>query len=245
MLKQTLIFSFLCLFSAFIYAQTSPKIIAKGKNKGKIEVSSTSGNPNLYLQTGNMIIIDIPSLSDKSKLNCTINGGKMNQSSEDKTKFLVVPTKSPVTITVNNGTNQMGEIVYEVVEPPKPTLEWYINGVKIKNLHKVVKTDKLTVRVVPQKDFSEKYPNDAKYSLGGVDVWIVCDSIPKRVGGADLSKKNAVIPFEVPIPTGFFEKTGDCQVMVKIKDVNRRTFEGDAILDKRFTEEEKTFYLTK
>lgn len=245
MQKQTLIFSFLCLFVYFTYAQTSPEIIAKGKNKGKITVSTSTGDLNLFLETANMMRIDISGLTDKSNFNCSAKNAVIKQSSDDKAKFLVVPAKSPVTITVKNGKTKLGKIVYQVVEPPKPTLEWYLNGVKVENLHKAKKTDRLSVKVVPEKNFREKHPNDAKYAFSEMDIWLVEKGKNVRVGGADLHNKDAVFGLEVPIPTGFFDTAENEKVMVKVKSINRKTFDGNTIEDTRFTEEEKTFYLTK
>jgi len=201
----------------------------------------------LYRECGNMVNIDVPALGDLYNPVCTVSSGTIKQSSDSKKKFLIVPTGNSCVVSVSSNTNgsvmKIGDVPYKVIEPPKPSIMVKVNGVAYSSQMGVNKGSKMQLSIQPDNEFKSALPNDAKYAFDEVNIFKQSGlGPPSRVGGASLMGRDGVAGIEVPIPTEAFATPG-AKVYVEFKDVYRKNFQGQSIVDKRFTPYEKTIVL--
>lgn len=213
--------------------------------KERIAISQRTENPFLYLNTGEMLTLKVSGLDEQADLYCEPENGVIKQSSTDKTKFLFVPRSNICKVTIypinNNHRQRIGIILKEAIEPPKPSIVFYIDGKKAELPLKVAKGERLLVKAIPDSTFKMNYPNDAKYSFGDIDIFLGTDLLMKRVGGADLRNKSAGIDIPIPPSDLFGDIQGTKKVNIRISDVYRKNFQGLSFVDDRFTKEEKSF----
>lgn len=218
--------------------------------KPEIVVTSASVQ-NLYRQCGNMVNIDVPALGDLYNPVCTASDADIKQSSDSKKKFLIVPRGNKCIVGVsslmNGQTMKIGDVVYNVIEPPKPSIEILINGQRANSSTQVAKGSRVTLKVVPDPEFKAALPQDARYELTAVEVFKQCGlQPPTRAGGTSLSGRDATAGLDFPIPGEAFQCASGSKIFFEVKDVARKNFQGKVLPDGRFTLYEKSIsVLTK
>lgn len=228
-------------------------VTATGKfivRKPEIVVTSASVQ-TLYRQCGNMINIDVPALGDLYNPVCTASDADIQQSKDSKKKFLIVPRGNKCVVSVSSLTNgqtmKIGDVTYNVIDPPKPSIELMINGQRASSSTQVSRGSQVNIKIVPDPEFKNLLPNDAKYEVTRVDAFVQCGLTPPRnVGGADLGGRDAAEGLKFPVPGDAFQCQSGSKLFFEVKDILRKNFQGKKITDNRFTLYEKAItVLTK
>ena len=215
----------------------------KGKftvRKPEISIKSAAVQ-NLYRECGNAVEIDVPALGDLYNPVVTATNCEVLPSKENKKKFMLMPGggKSAV-ITVNNSLNgsvmKVGDVTYNVVDPPRPSVVVKINGQPSNGQTGIGKGSKVSVFIVPDPEFRNLLPADANfYAAGKIDVYAALSiGAPARVGGKDLSGQNAVNGIDVGVPPQATGSPGT-KVFFELDAVYRKNFRGKMVKDPRFS----------
>lgn len=194
----------------------------------------------LYRMCGNMVNIDVPALGDLYNPVCTATQAEMKQSGESKKKWLIVPSGKTCVVSVSSNTNgqtiKIGDVNYNVIEPPKPSIELTSAGQRLTSASQLGKGSRVTIKVVPDPEFKVALPQDARYEVSAIEIFRKCGLLPpQRAGGAALAGRDAVAGIDVPVPTDAFACPSGSQIFFELKSINRKNFRGQLVEDKRFT----------
>lgn len=212
----------------------------------KPEVVITSASvQNLYRNCGNAINIAVPALGDyyNPKVGIT-GGGVVNQSQESKQKFLIVPTGRKAILNVSSLTNgqtvKIDDVAYNVIEPPKPSIEMKVNGKLYNGTSPIPPTSRIQVAIKADPEFKAALPRDARYSVDQIEVLAALSlGPPTRVesarGSSDMEKGVAV-----RLGTRVRQAGRGTKVFVRIDKIYRINYKGKKIEDKRISELERT-----
>lgn len=216
--------------------------------KPEIVVTSASVQ-NLYRLCGNMVNIDVPALGDLYNPVCTASDAEIKQSGESKKKFLIVPRGNKCIVGVsslmNGQTMKIGDVVYNVIDPPKPSIEILINGQRASSSTQVAKGSRVTLKVVPDPEFKAALPQDARYEITAVAVYKQCGlNPPSKAGGTKLSGRDAAAGLDFPIPQEAFQCSSGSKIFFEVEDVARKNFQSKIVVDPRFTLYEKSISVT-
>jgi gliding motility-associated protein GldM len=212
----------------------------------KPEVVITSASvQNLYRNCGNAINVDVPALGDYYNPKIGVSGGgSVTQSQESKKKFLVVPTGRRAVLNVSSLTNgqtvKIDDVAYNVIEPPKPTIEMRINGKLYNGTSPIPATSRIQVSVKADPEFKAALPRDARYSVDQIEVLAALSlGPPTRVESArGSSNMEAGVP--VRLGTRVRQAGRGTKVFVRIDKIYRVNYKGQKIEDKRISELERT-----
>lgn len=212
----------------------------------KPEVVITSASvQNLYRNCGNAINIDVPALGEfyNPKIGIT-GGGSVNQSQESKKKFLVVPTGRRAILNVSSLTNgqtvKIDDVAYNVIEPPKPSIEMVINGKKYNGTAPIPATSRIQVYVKADPEFKAALPRDARYAVDQIEVLAALSlGPPTRVESARGSS-NMEDGVPVRLGTRVRQAGRGTKVFVRIDKIYRVNYKGQKIEDQRISELERT-----
>lgn len=180
------------------------------------------------------------------------------------TKHVIGMTNISVGAYINAQNIHVANMVYQVVEPPKPEICVGINK-NLANCEKIVrKGDVVHLKINPDKVFQEFSPLDAKYKIINISVsveglsgeslaeWALWEELPSNTKWQKGKSKNRIFWAEsetnkslnIPIPAAIFEKDAPkCKIIIKMGFIERINFEGEHLNDTRFTEAEKVIYL--
>ncbi len=217
----------------------------------KPEIVVTSATiQNLYRECGNMINIDVPALGDLYNPSVTASEAEITQSKDSKKKWLIVPRGKKCVVGVSSITNgqtmKIGDVIYNVIDPPKPSIEIYVNGQRASAQMQVAKGSRVKLKIVPDPEFKTLLPMDARYEVTQVDVFKQCGlGPPQKAGGASLAGRDATGEgLDFPIPGEAFQCPSGSKIFFEVKDVVRKNFQGKKVTDERFTLYEKNIAVT-
>ncbi len=177
--------------------------------------------PPLYLGCANKLSIQSPALGALWSPSITADGGSVINSGE-KGKVTVVPSAASVALRVSNGGNLLGINTFRVNRVPKPTLEYYIGGVKIGDPRGVPITSARSVRVVavPDESFKNYSPDDANFRVTSITVSLARGTrrvtSPVTLGSAGGSVSSLAAEAQ----------PGD-RYVIQVEGVQRRNFRGE------------------
>jgi hypothetical protein len=179
-------------------------------------------------------------------------------------KHVVGTANISVGAYINAQNIHIGNLIYRVVEPPKPEICLGINK-QLANCEKIVRKDDVVhLKTNPDMDFYEFSPTDAKYKILNIAVsveglsgeslaeWDLWKELPSNTKWQKTKSKNKIFLAEnetnkslnIPIPAAIFEKDAPkCRISIKMGFIERINFEGQHLNDARFTEAEKVIYL--
>jgi len=107
-----------------------------------------------------------------------VNGGDLITTNK-KGFITIIPTSKKVIITVRNNGSYIGDESFRVKPVPKPTLKVYHNHQEL-DLKKGGKVPrKLRLKAIPDADFAEFLPNDARYKVTEWEIILVRNGIPR------------------------------------------------------------------
>jgi gliding motility-associated protein GldM len=117
----------------------------------------------LLLDCANNLNIDVPSLGAAYQPAFTTTGGRSINGAQ-KGQLTVVPTSAEVTISVTSAGNYIGDKVYSVEAPPRPSFQVKVDG-KAYDAQKGISAAPRSFRLelIPDANFKRKYPDDARY----------------------------------------------------------------------------------
>ncbi len=211
-------------------------------------VVSSAAVQNLYRGCANLINIHVPDLCSDYHPVCTATDADIQQSTEHTRKFMIVPKGNKCVVSVSNNIGEkvepLGEIAFNVLEPPKPTIEILLNGQKITSTTQAGKGSYITIRIVPNSTFAAAMAQDAKYEIGKVKVVRQSCFAFATTGEFDSKLFNASAEVRIPIPAETFQTSSGTRFYIEISDIYRINFKGEKRADTRFTLYEKTISVT-
>ncbi len=212
----------------------------------KPEVVITSASvQNLYRNCGNAINIDVPALGDYYNPKIGISGGgDVTQSQESKKKFLVVPTGRQAILNVASLTNgqtvKIDDVKYNVIEPPKPSIQMVVNGRLYNGTSPIPATSRIQVYVKADPEFRAALPRDARYSVDQIEVLAGLSLGPPTRVEAARGSSNMEEGVPVSLGTRVRQASRGTKVYVRIDKVYRINYKGQKIEDQRISELERT-----
>lgn len=182
-------------------------------------IKITTGNrPQLYLNCGNLVNIEVPSLGTNYNPNFLGKGATIVKGAKSS-QVTIIPKEMKVDVTVmNNGAN-LGTETFDVKRIPRPHVSKKDqNGRDIdpKNGVKISTVTSLRVSVEPEEGFKENVPKDAVYRIRTMEVNL------KR-GANSVATKN--VTSEIIDLTDWKSQLRPGDIIVcSIKKVVRKTF---------------------
>lgn len=181
----------------------------------------TTGNaPTLYMNCGNFVNIEVPSLG--TDYNPSFSGQGAAIIKGDKPgKVTIIPTQRKINVSVSNSGTALGGVAFDVNPIPLPRYIIRDNGGKEVDKKAGVKGSALTgLRVVPEPDenFKNAVPKDAVYRIRSMEV------IHAR-GASPVNRMNATNEVLDLGPWRAQFRPGD-RIVIEIKTVTRRTYQG-------------------
>jgi gliding motility-associated protein GldM len=179
----------------------------------------TTGNrPQLYLNCGNLVNIEVPSLGTNYNPNFIAKGAQVVKGSKSS-QVTIIPNSMKVDVTVMNSGANLGTETFDVKRVPRPHVSKKDqNGRDIdpKNGIKIAGLAQIRVSVDPDESFKENVPKDAIYRIRNMEVslrrgqnYVATKTVSSEI--VDLSDwKNTMRP-------------GD-MLVCNIKTVIRKTF---------------------
>lgn len=202
----------------------------------------------LYRKCANEIYIGVPDLGDAYNPIFKASKAGISPSGQSKGKLRVFPYGKKITISVQQvggkGSFDLGEVTYQVIDPPKPTIEMTVNGRIYNGISVVSKTSQIGVRLIPDPDFKRTMPQDAKYGINIIEVLAQLSlGPPTKVN--TLKGSNDVVNKPINFELGnkiLLAKPGT-QVYIRLVDIYRVNAKGQKITEKKFSSTEKTLGL--
>jgi gliding motility-associated protein GldM len=182
----------------------------------------TTGNaPTLYMNCGNFVNIEVPSLG--TDYNPSFNGQGATIIKGDRPgKVTIIPKQRKITVSVSNGGTPIGNQAFDVNPIPLPRYIIRDNAGKEVDKKLGVRGSSLTgLRVVPEPDanFKNAVPKDAVYRIRSMEV------IHAR-GASPINRMNATNEVLDLGPWRAQFKPGD-RIVIEIKTVTRKTYQGE------------------
>ena len=184
-------------------------------------IKVTTGNaPTLYMNCGNSVNIEVPSLGTAYNPSFSVNGATVIKGDEPG-KVTIIPTQRKITVNVSNAGTNLGSVNFDVKPIPLPRYIIRDNAGKEVDKKVGVRGSSLTgLRVVPEPDetFKEMVPKDAVYRIRSMEVIHARGTSPvNRINATnevlDLAAWRAQL------------RPGD-RIVIEIKTVTRRNYQG-------------------
>ncbi|MDZ4715568.1 MAG: gliding motility protein GldM [Cytophagales bacterium] len=188
----------------------------------KPTIRITNGNaPSLYMNCGNFINIEVPTLGTSYNPSFTIKGGIIEKGDKPG-RVTIIPSERKVSVTVSNGGALIGTEPFDVKPVPKPSYVAKENSGKeidMKNGVRGAGLRGLRINAEAEENFKAEVPKDANYRIRNMEVILArgtarVDQFTTNSESLDLTKwSNQFRP-------------GD-RIIVDIKTVTRGTFRGE------------------
>ena len=185
-------------------------------------IKITTGNaPTLYMNCGNTVNIEVPSLG--TAYNPSFNGGGAAEviKGAKAGQVTIIPKQRKVTIQVSSGGTGIGPANFDVKNVPEPKYIAYIGStpVDLRNGIRANQLGNLMFKAEPEANFKEEVPKDARYRIKKAEVILGRGT----AGVQRLSASN-----ENPDLRSWISQArpGD-RIVIDIKDVSRRTFKDE------------------
>lgn len=212
-------------FEAEIRLGDSPDQIYKQKIDFivvKPVIRVTTGNrPTLYLNCGNSVNFEVPSLG--TDFNPTFSAKGAEVAKGDKPgKVTIIPKDRKVSVSLSNGGASLGSEDFDVKPIPRPRFVARDNqgkDIDLKNGIKGGSTTGLRISADADENFKNEVPRDAVYRIRGMEVSLVRGT--QRVASANPTSEIVDLsPWRAQM------RPGDL-IVVDIKNATRRTFQGE------------------
>jgi gliding motility-associated protein GldM len=185
-------------------------------------IKVTTGNaPTLYMNCGNNVNIEVPALGTNYNPSFSPNGAEVIKGTKPG-QVTIIPKQRKVTVGVNNGGVNLGNVQFDVKPIPRPRFVAKDNSGKDVDMKLGLKGTSLTgMRIVAEaeENFKQEVPKDAVYRIRVMEV------IHAR-GTAPIHRMNASNEVLDLATWRSSFKPGD-QIVVEIKTVTRRTYKGE------------------
>ena len=175
----------------------------------------------LYLKCANSLNINVPSLGAAYNPSFRTRGGKSIRGSQ-KGQVTVVPNSGQVTIDVSSSGIAIGSKTFGVKPVPRPELNVQVDGRNYDAARGLRAAPRqLRLQLIPEKEFAEKYPQDARYIVSKGKIILAAGEQLKRT-----------IPINSPtlnVNVGTLRqlaRSGD-RIVVSIDEITRVNFEDE------------------
>lgn len=202
----------------------------------------------LYRQCGNVVNIDVPELGAQYQPVIEASNATVRQANDNRKKFMIIPTGRNTTLTVSSRSNgrllQIDQLPYRVVDPPKPQVELRVNNRPYPGAGDVPKNARFGLRLIPDGEFAQNLPRDARYGAKKVEVLLKDGLQPARpvktivLDGQDLTQLKGL-----PMPREVFNARPGARLYIRVQGIYRVNYQGQRVPDNRFSEWERTFSL--
>lgn len=204
----------------------------------------------LYAECGNDLNIDVPALGELYDPRVGADNAQVIQSKQSKKKFRVVPRGGARTCRLNVQTYTAGQLVdlgyldYKVIPPPRPSLRVLVNNELYNGVSPVPRTATVRIQIVPDRDFAQSLPEDARYVIDHPEIKVVKGLAGAQVIGTLPNSKVATSPAVTVDLTDYSRGLQPGNVLyVQFKDVFRVNFQNKQVKE-NFTITELTIPIT-
>ncbi|MBA4146332.1 MAG: gliding motility protein GldM [Azospira oryzae] len=197
------------------YKQTIEYFVAKPI------IRVTTGNaPTLYLNCGNFVNIEVPSLGTSYNPSFSGKGAEIIKGSKAG-QVTIVPKERKVSVTVSNSGAVLGTENFDVKPIPRPHVtkkDQSGKEVDPKSGAKISQLTQLRISVEPDDNFKNEVPKDAGYRVRSMEVLL-------RRGTAFVATQNTTSELVDVNAWKSQMKPGDV-IVCHIRGVTRKTFQG-------------------
>lgn len=183
-------------------------------------IKVTTGNaPTLYLNCGNNVNIEVPSLGTNYNPTFSAGNGATIIKGDKPGKVTIIPKQRKVSVGVTNGGVRIGDANFDVKNVPAPRFVAYIGNTEV-DLRNGIRSNQIaSLRFVaePEDNFKQEVPKDARYRIKRAEVIL-------GRGTSAAQRMNATN--ENPDLRSWVNQArpGD-RIIIDIKDVVRRTYQ--------------------
>lgn len=220
-----------------IIIQSPPKIMQSPRVVGS-RILFTHCRNTLHLDTLEGFS-DIKIMTDKSRLSIFKSKSQPNY-------WDAIP-KTTGTHTINYIVT-LDSILYKwsetlrVIDPPKPTIELFINGKKTHGSSPIPKNSRIAIKIIPDPNFAAIMPKEANYSIRTIDVLAQLSlGPPTKINSVSVQGKSNI---NVVLGTRVRQMRPGTKVLLRMNDIYRKNDMRKLVPDKRFSEVEKTISFT-
>jgi gliding motility-associated protein GldM len=179
-------------------------------------IKVTTGNvPTLYMNCGNFVNIEVPSLGTNYNPSFSAGSGATIVKGAKAGQVTIIPKQRRIQVGVTNGGTPIGNVEFAVKNIPEPRYVAYIGNTPV-DLRTGIRVNQLgQLRIVPEADpnFKEEVPKDARYRIKRMEI-ILGRGTTGVQRGTEVEQLRGWISAARP---------GD-KLIFDIKDVARRTF---------------------
>jgi len=212
-------------FEAEIRLGDSPDQIYKQRIEyfvAKPVIRVTTGNrPTLYLNCGNSVSFEVPSLGTSFNPSFTARGADVIKGDKPG-KVTIVPKERKVAVTLSNSGATLGTEDFDVKPIPRPKYVARDNqgkDIDLKNGIRATAATGLRISADADENFKNEVPQDAVYRIRNMEVSLVRGT--QRVASVNpTSELVDLAPWRAQM------RPGD-RIVVDIKNATRRTFQGE------------------
>ena len=170
---------------------------------------------SLYLNCGNKLNVQVPELGANYDPQFNVSGGDVIKSAQ-KGQITIVPSKAKVDMVVNNNGYFIGKESFKVRRIPKPTIKVFSGNRELDLRNGGSAPRRLNLRVIPDPDFAEFSPQDARYRVTKWEFIIARGSRP-------VERQTFDDP-DVDIGRYLSSAQPGDRIVIDIKEVKRRNF---------------------
>lgn len=185
-------------------------------------IKVTTGNaPTLYMNCGNTVNIEVPSLGTSYNPSFGAGGAAEIIKGAKAGQVTIIPKQRKITVNVSNGGTPIGDTKFDVKNVPDPRYIAYVGNTPV-DLRSGIRANQLgnlRFAAEPEDNFKEEVPKDARYRVKRAEIIL-------GRGTAGVQRLNATN--ENPDLRSWVSQArpGD-RIVIDIKDVSRRTFKDE------------------
>jgi len=144
-------------------------------------IKVTTGNaPTLYMNCGNTVNIEVPTLGTNYNPNFSAQGAEIRKGDKPG-KVTIIPSQRKISVAVSNGGTAIGTQPFDVKNIPEPRFVAYVGNQAV-DLRKGIKANDLrSLRIViePDENFKEEVPKDARYTIKNMEITMGSGAVAK------------------------------------------------------------------
>lgn len=116
---------------------------------------------------------------------------------------------------------------YSILTPPKPTIEFSINGKMTNSLTAPIpKNSRIEVKLKPDAVFKDLYPEDARYYISSIDVYAQLSlGAPTKVNSIHSFGRDATKGITVALGTRVRQSPPGTAIFIRINEIARKNYQ--------------------
>src|SRR5690554_192791 len=187
-----------------------------------IRVTSEVVN-RLYANSANELMIDVPALGNSYAPEFNVTGGQAIKGGVAGQVTIVPGNSGKVVIGVSSGGNRIGEVDYEIIPVPLPTIRAFDSRgqIDLQSPYPAPGPSQLMVRAVPDPTFARTMAKDSNFEVTAGEVRLIRNDVPRE--SVNITGENVAIRNLLQVA-----KSGD-RIVIVATQVTRTNFRGDKI----------------